>query len=53
MPLGFANFRHDPTLSGRDRQNASGAVAPKQKPASSAASVTSQQPLIEEKKTNG
>jgi len=49
MPLGFANFRHDTTLSSRDKQSA---VAPQQK-ASSAASITSQQPLIQEKKVNG
>jgi len=52
MPLGFANFRHDTTLSSRDKQSASIAVVPQQKP-TSAASITSEQPLIQERKANG
>jgi CCR4-NOT transcriptional regulation complex NOT5 subunit len=53
MPLGFANFRHDPTLSSRSPQAQKPSVeAAQQKASSSAASVSSEQPLIEEKKTD-
>lgn len=49
MPLGFANFRHDPTLSSRDRQSTKTAVAaPQQRTSSSAASISSERPLIQE-----